>query len=77
MSAKCGGRGLEIAGFKTRCSISELHVVIKFFRAHLLFVLNVIFAGPLKENEQRQKMAQSFRFTALLVFLFFQNEKKN
>ena len=29
----------------------------KFFRAHLLFVLNAIFAGPLKENEQRQKMA--------------------
>ena len=49
----------------------------KFFRAHSLFVLNVIFAGLLKENEQRQKMGYSFRFIALLVFLFFQNEKKN
>ena len=53
MSAKCGGRGLEIAGYKKRCSISELPVVI----AHVLFVLNGIFAGPLKENEKREKMA--------------------
>ena len=43
----------------------------KLFRAHSLFVLNVIFAGPLKENEQRQKTGYSFRFIALLVFLFF------
>ena len=55
MSAKCAGSGLEIAGYKKRRSNSELHVVIKFFRAHLLSALNVFLAGPLKENEQRQK----------------------
>ena len=29
----------------------------KFFRAQLLFVLNVIFAGPIKEHEKREKFA--------------------
>ena len=48
MSVKCGGRGLEIAGYKKRCSICELPVAGKIFHAHVLFVLNGIFAGPLK-----------------------------
>ena len=28
---------------------------VKLFLTHLLFVLSVIFAGPLKDNEQREK----------------------
>ena len=55
MSAKCGGRGLEIAGYKKRCSISELPVVISIFCAQLLFVLIVIFAGHLKRIKSAKK----------------------
>ena len=58
MREKCGRRGLEIASYKKNGAQSASYLWSgKFFRAHLLFVLNVIFAGPLKENEQRKKMA--------------------
>ena len=58
MSATCGGRGLEIAGYiKSDAQSASYMWSFKFFRAHLLFVLNLVIAEPLKENEQRQKMA--------------------
>ena len=58
ISAKCRGSGLEIAGYKKRCSISELPVIRWIFLRSLTICLKVIvFAGCRKENKQREKMA--------------------
>ena len=54
MSAKCGDWKSQV--IKSGAQSASYMWSLKFFRAHLLFVLNVIFAEPLKENEQRQKM---------------------
>ena len=57
MSVRCGGRGLEIAGYKKRCSISELPVVISIFSRSVTLCFKRDFRGPLKENKEREKMA--------------------
>ena len=48
----------------------------KFFRAHFT-LLNMIFAGPLKENEQRKKWPNRLGSLRIYSLPFFQNEEKN
>ena len=71
-------QGQEIEGYKKRCTIRELHVVISIFPRSLTLILNVIFVGPLKDNEQCQKWPNCLGSLQWPLSLpFFQSEKKN
>ena len=56
-SAKCGGRDGKSQVIKSGAQSASYMWSFKFFRAHLLFVLNVIFAGPLKVTKSSHHLS--------------------